>query len=148
MSKEFAYTTYIKSTPEKVWQAITTPEFTRQYSGHHYVSDWKKDSKWEMLRNKDMSVNVVGKVLESTPPKRLVLSWTEADKPSDTSQVAFDIEMSGEMVRLSVTHSELSDYMAVRISYGWPIVISGLKTLLETGHSLSEEWGGCKSNAA
>ena len=145
---DFVYTTYIKATPEKVWQAITTPEFTRQYAGHQYVSDWSEGSKWEMQRNSDQSVNVVGRVIESVPPKRLVLSWTEADKLSDESQVAFEIEMSDEMVRLVVTHSKLSDYMAGRISFGWPIVLSGLKTLLETGQSLSEKWGRCSSKAA
>lgn len=144
---DFVYTTYIKSTPEKVWQAITNPEFTRQYAGHQYVSDWKKDSKWEMKRNSDQSVNVIGKVIESTPPHRLLLSWTEAAVPSDESHVLFEIDMSDEMVRLVVTHSKLSDYMAGRISHGWPIVLSGLKTLLETGHALSEKWGGCKSAA-
>lgn len=149
MTNDFIYTTYIKSTPEKIWEAITTPEFTRQYTGHEYVSDWKKGSTWEMRRNKDNSVNVTGKVIESAAPKRLVLGWAESDKPSDQSQVAFEIEPVDQMVRLTVTHSQLSDYMGGRVSHGWPIVLSGLKTLLETDKPLSAEWAGCgKANAA
>lgn len=148
MSKEFNYVTYIKSTPEKVWEAITSPEFTRQYWGHQLVSDWKTNSKWEMLRNADQSLNVIGKVVESAPPKRLVLSWAESDKLEDESQVRFDIEMANGMVKLSVTHADLSDYMASRVSGGWPLVLSGLKTLIETGHTLSADGGGCKAHAA
>jgi len=143
----FVYTIYIKSTPAKVWEAITNPEFTRQYAGHKYISDWKDGARWEMKSNADQSVKVTGKVIESAPPKRLVLSWAEPDKLADQSKVTFEIEPDHEMVRLVVTHSELSDYMAGRVSYGWPIVLSGLKTLLETGDALSEQWGGCKSAA-
>ncbi len=129
---DFVYTTYIKSTPEKVWQAIVTPEFTRQYWGFPLVSDWKKGSKWEMQRA-DNSVNVVGKVLENSPPKRLVLSWAEPEFPDDVSQVVFEIETVGDLVKLDVIHSKLSEYMAGRISKGWPLVLSSLKSFLEGG---------------
>ena len=95
---DFVYTTYIKSTPEKVWQAIITPEFTRQYWGFPLISDWKKGSKWEMRRVSDDGVNVIGKVIENSPNKRLVLSWAEPDKISDESQVAFEIEVVGDLV--------------------------------------------------
>jgi uncharacterized protein YndB with AHSA1/START domain len=145
---DFHYTIYIKSTPEKVWEAITNPEFTRQYAGHQYVSDWTMDSTWDMRRNSDNSVNVTGHVLEYTPPQRLVLTWAEADKPDDVSRVIFDIALSDSMVRLNITHSQLSDYMGGRIAFGWPIVLSGLKTLLETGHPLNDTWSGCKATAA
>lgn len=145
---DFCYTTYIKSTPEKVWEAITTAEFTKQYAGHQYVSEWKEGTTWEMRRNSDASLNVSGKVIECSPPKRLVLEWEEATKPGDVSQVTFEIERANDTVRLNVTHSKLSEYMAGRISFGWPIVLSGLKTLLETGKGLSPEWGGCRSTAA
>jgi uncharacterized protein YndB with AHSA1/START domain len=137
MAKEFTYTIYIQSTPEKIWEAITTPEFTKLYWGHQIVSDWAIDSKWEMLRNSDLSLNVIGKVVESNPPHRLVLTWAEADKLADQSHVVFEIEAMAEKVRLNVTHTELSDYMAARITHGWPIVLSGLKTLLETNPTLS-----------
>ena len=130
---DFVYTTYIKSTPEKVWQAIITPEFTRQYWGFPLISDWKKGSKWEMRRVSDDGVNVIGKVIENSPNKRLVLSWAEPDKISDESQVAFEIEVVGDLVRLDVIHSKLSDYMAGRISKGWPLVLSSMKSFLESG---------------
>lgn len=145
---DFVYTTYIQSTQEKVWQAITTPEFTRQYWGQELVSDWKVGAEWRMLRNSDQSVNVIGKVLESTPPNRLVLSWAEAEQLSDESQVVFEIETIEDSVRLIVTHSKLSAYMAGRISQGWPYVLSSLKSILETGKALSGKTGPCKSNAA
>lgn len=145
---DFIYTTYINSTPERVWQAITTPEFTRQYWGHEIVSDWNVGAEWRMLRNSDHSLNVIGKVLESTPPKRLVLSWAEAQRLEDESQVVFEIESLADIVRLSVTHSKLSTYMASRISQGWPHVLSSLKSLLETGKAFSGKTGPCQANAA
>ncbi len=147
-SPDFIYTTYINSTPEKVWQAITSPEFTRQYWGQQLVSDWKIGAEWRMLRNSDQSVNVIGKVLESTPPNRLVLSWAEAERLSDESQVVFEIETIENFVRLSVTHSKLSAYMAGHISQGWPRVLSNLKSMLETGKALSAKTGPCNWKAA
>jgi uncharacterized protein YndB with AHSA1/START domain len=129
----FVYTTYIRTTPEKLWEAITNPEFTRQYWGYPLVSDWKKGSKWEMLRASDNGVNVVGKVIENSPLKRLVLSWAEPERSEDVSQIAFEIEVAGELVRLDVIHSNLSEYMAGRISKGWPLVLSSLKSFLESG---------------
>lgn len=147
-STEFVYTTYIKSTPEKVWQAITTPEFTRQYWDQQLVSDWKTGSEWKMLRNNDQSVNVVGKVIESKPPNRLTLSWAEIDKPSDESHVIFEIETVEDFVRLNVIHSKLSPYMGGRVSQGWPRVLASLKSILETGESLTGNMSPCGSNAA
>ena len=147
---DFVYVTYIKATPQKVWNAITTPEFTRQYWGMAIVSDWKPGSKWDMV-NLDAagSVNMTGEVLESVSPSRLAISWVKpenrADK-SETSRVTFEIEMQGEMVRLNVIHDQLkpgSD-MARGISNGWPRVLSGLKTFLETGHALAD-WATCKA---
>ena len=133
---DFVYTTYIKSTPEKVWAALTTPEFTRQYWGNELRSDWKKGSKWKSIRNDDGGVNILGEVLESNPPKRLVISWAEAsgDK-DDISNVAFDIEAVGDTVRLNVTHNGFKpgSTMPGRISKGWPLVLSNMKSFLETG---------------
>jgi uncharacterized protein YndB with AHSA1/START domain len=130
-NKEYVYVTYIKTTPEKVWTAITTPEFTRQYWSHGIAMEARKGSKWT-LTPKD-TVMVGGEVLESVPPKRLVMTWAEATPPSATSQVAFDLEALGDVTRLTVTHSKLDDYMAGRISTGWPLVLSNMKSLLETG---------------
>jgi uncharacterized protein YndB with AHSA1/START domain len=136
---EFVYVTYISSTPQKVWDAITTPEFTRQYWARNIVSDWKPGSKWDM-ENIDGSntISVTGEILESRPPSRLVLSWVSPENlgnKGETSRVTFEIEMFGEVVRLNVVHDQLwaGSEMAKGISGGWPMVLSGLKSFLETG---------------
>jgi uncharacterized protein YndB with AHSA1/START domain len=134
---EFVYTTYISSTPQKVWDAITVPEFARQYWGHANVSDWKHGSKWDMVKS-DGTVQMTGEVLESRPPSRLVISWVSPENlgnKSEYSRVTFQIDMMGEVVRLHVVHDQLkpgSD-MFNGISKGWPLVLSGLKSFLETG---------------
>ncbi|HJT43876.1 MAG TPA: SRPBCC family protein [Rhizomicrobium sp.] len=138
---EFLYTTYIKSTPQKVWDAITTPEFARQYWGNANVSDWKPGSKWEHVTSEG-AVRVTGEILESVAPKRLVLSWVDPGKAADKSEysrVAFEIEMAGDVVRLDVLHNQLKpgSEMARGISNGWPRVLSGLKSFLETGMGLN-----------
>jgi uncharacterized protein YndB with AHSA1/START domain len=128
---EYVYVTYIKAAPEKVWTAITTPEFTRQYWNPGIVLEGKKGSKWTHAPNG--TANLGGEVLESVPPKRLVFSWAETAPPSAVSQVAFDIEAAGDVTRLTVTHSNLDAVMAGKISKGWPLVLSNMKSLLETG---------------
>jgi uncharacterized protein YndB with AHSA1/START domain len=141
---DFVYVTYIKTTPQKVWDAITTPEFTRQYWGMGMVSDWKPGSKWDMVKiDGSDTVNMTGEVLESISPSRLVISWVKpenrADK-SETSRVTFEIETQGDTVRLNVIHDQLQpgSEMARGISAGWPRVLSNLKTLLETGRVLAD----------
>jgi len=134
--------TYIRSTPEKVFEAITQPEITRHYWGHENVSDWKQGSTWEHVRaNEQRTVQLVGKVVEVTPPTRLVITWAspaEAADPAGYSRVSFDIVAYDGMVRLTVTHDELEagSGMAKGIQQGWPIVLSSLKSLLETGQGI------------
>jgi uncharacterized protein YndB with AHSA1/START domain len=142
-NQEFVYTTFIKATPEKVWAAITTPEFTRQYWGHDNISDWKKGSEWKHVDQKNGNVRIVGKVLESNPPKRLVLSWAIPDDKTDVSQVTFEIEAIEDMVRLNVAHSGFKpgSSTASKVAIGWPRVLSSLKSLLETGKPL-DTWAG------
>ncbi len=138
---QFVYATYIKSTPEKVWVAITNAEFTRQYwGGHDNVSDWKPGSKWEHLaRGEKDPVYVTGQVLESDPPRRLVLTWADPDQLADVSRVSFEIEPLEEIVRLTVIHGDFQpdSTMAPKIESGWPRVLSSLKSFLETGKGIN-----------
>ena len=136
------YVTYIRSTPEKVWNALTNPEVTRQYWGHINVSDWTPGSTWGHRRISDPDItDIAGKVLEATAPSRLALSWANPNSlqdPDKVSRVTFQIEDVGDTVRLTVTHDELepgSD-MLRGITRGWPAVLSSLKSLLETGVAL------------
>jgi uncharacterized protein YndB with AHSA1/START domain len=138
----FVYVTYIRSTPEKVFEAITKPEIARRYWGHENVSDWKPGSDWQHVRaNEQRTVELVGKVVEAAPPARLVITWANASQaadPSRYSRVSFDIAAYEEMVRLTVTHDELEagSGMAKGVQQGWPIVLSSLKSLLETGQGI------------
>jgi uncharacterized protein YndB with AHSA1/START domain len=138
----FVYVTYIRSTPQKVFDAITQPEIARRYWGHENVSDWQPGSDWQHVRaNEQRTVELVGKVVEVSPPTRLVITWanaSQAGEPSAYSRVSFDIVPYEEMVRLTVTHDELEagSGMAKGIQQGWPVVLSSLKSLLETGQAI------------
>lgn len=135
------YTSYIKTTPEKLWEAITSPEFTRQYwGGNTNMSDWTKGSKWrhEGMADNKAVVHVGGEVLESVPPKRLVLSWVDPQDESDTSRVTFEIEPMNGVVQLVVTHGQFTGQtdMPHKVSKGWPLVLSSMKSFLETGRPI------------
>ena len=138
----FVYVTYIRSTPEKVFEAITTPEIARRYWGHENVSDWKPGSAWQHVRaDAQRAVQLVGKVVEISPPTRLVITWanaSQAEDPAASSRVRFDVTPYQDMVRLTVTHDELQpgSGMDKGIRQGWPIVLSSLKSLLETGQGI------------
>jgi uncharacterized protein YndB with AHSA1/START domain len=144
MSQEktnFVYVTYIRAAPEKVFEAIMKPEITRQYWGHENQSDWKTGSEWQHVRASDKKVNIIGKVVEVVPPTRLVISWAspaDAANPESYSRVTFAIEPHEGMVKLTVTHDELiaGSGMDKGIRQGWPIVLSSLKSLLETGEGI------------
>ena len=141
MTKEndFIYTTYIQTTPEKLWQAITTPEFTKQYWDNYNVSEWKKGAEWKHLHWENGSTLVIGKVLECDPPKRLVLTWASPDDLKDVSEVSFNISTVGGMVRLDVVHGKFNEgsEMGKNVKEGWPRVLSSLKTFLESGTPLN-----------
>ena len=118
MSKEktrFVYVTYIRSTAEKVFEAIVKPEIARRYWGHENVSDWKPGSSWEHVRaNEERTVQLVGKVVEIAPPTRLVITWaspSQANDPNSVSRVAFDIDC--RRVNPSAARSSLSACVAV-----------------------------------
>ncbi len=150
---EFVYTTYIKTTPDKVWEAITNPEFARQYwGGLQNVSDWKKGSKWRHVNAEDGSSWLIGEVVESIRPKRLVLTWADPDDTADESRVTFEIKPVEDMVCLTVIHGDfkLASKMAPKVCEGWPRVLSSMKSFLETGKGLNV-WAGmeetCRESA-
>ena len=138
---KLVYETYIRTTPKKLWDALIKPEFTRQYwAGMANVSDWEKGSPWQHVTEGDTpEVYITGKVLESDPPKRLVLSWADPDELSDKSRVTFEIEPVKDTVLLTVTHDSFKagSTMPKKVSGGWPRVLSSLKSFLETGKGLN-----------
>ena len=136
----YVYVTYIESSPERVWEALTDPDMTARYWGHSNVSDWRPGSSWEHRRTDGSGIaDVAGTVLESAPPRRLTMTFDApgAAPPQGPTRVTFDIEPYHEIVRLTVTHENLADEGALEaISAGWPAVFANLKSLLETGHVL------------
>ncbi|WP_330461764.1 metalloregulator ArsR/SmtB family transcription factor [Streptomyces sp. NBC_00820] len=140
---DFVYVTYIASTPEKVWEALTEADLTAAYWGHHNVSDWKAGSRWEHVRADGSGVaDVVGRVVESDRPTRLVVTWAapdEEEREERHSRVTFDLQPHEGIVRLTVTHEDLNDEgERAGIASGWPAVLSNLKSLLETGSTLPQ----------
>lgn len=145
MNKEktsFIYVTYIAAPAEKVFEAIVKPEIARRYWGHENVSDWQAGSEWQHVRaSEERTVELVGKVVGIDPPRRLVITWgaaLQAAQPASHSRVSFDIEPYADMVKLTVTHEELEagSGMDNGIRKGWPVVLSSLKSFLETGRGL------------
>lgn len=142
MSKpDFVYVTYIVTTPEKLWNALLDPELTKRYwANHRNRSEWKKGSAWRHeIYDDPGTVHVEGRVIETDPPRRLVISWArpgEIDTEGRVSRVTFDVEPVAHSVRLTVTHDELDPDMLRGISGGWPAVLSSLKTMLETGSAI------------
>jgi uncharacterized protein YndB with AHSA1/START domain len=146
---QFVYVIYIAATPETVWRGLLDSEMTKRYWDRENVSDWKPGSTWEHRKlDAAHTAQLAGKVIEFSPPKRLVMTWANADQLlniAEHSQVAIDLEPTDNMVRLTVTHSKLkpgSD-MERGISAGWPRVLCSLKSLLETGTPLNT-WAGKK----
>ena len=143
---QFVYVTYISTTPEKLWNALIDAKMTQKYWQHENISDWKPGSKWEhRSSSKERTLKLVGKVMESTPPRRLVLTWAfPADEAREEkhTRVTFDIEPLGDVVRLTVTHDRLEpdSEMFQGITEGWPKVLSSLKSLMEVGKPLPKLW--------
>jgi uncharacterized protein YndB with AHSA1/START domain len=139
----FVYVTFIATTPEKVFDAITSADLSSRYWGHANVSDWAVGSRWEHVRNDGATVELVGKVIEHAPPSKLVISWVNRSQEAETeaySRVTFDIvQYDGTLTKLTVTHDDLvkASGMEQGVSKGWPIVLSSLKSFLETGTGLN-----------
>ena len=139
----FVYVTFIRTTPEKLWEALTTPEFHRQYwFGMHLESDFKPGSPWRMVFEDGRTADA-GEVLESDPPRRLALSWRNEFRPELTaegfSRASFDIEPAEGSVKLTVIHEidRTGSKLIEAVSGGWPRILSSLKSLLETGQPMT-----------
>jgi uncharacterized protein YndB with AHSA1/START domain len=141
MSKpEFVYTTYIETTPEKLWEALTSSAFTERYWwGTKVASDWKVGSPVALeWRGK---VTDTGVIVEADPPRRLSYTWSntsEEFRHERPSRVTFAIERHGKLVKLTLTHEDFDQgsRMLPSISKGWPAIMSSLKSLLESGQAL------------
>lgn len=140
---KFVYITYIKSTPEKLWEALTTPEFTQKYwGGVRQESEWKVGLPWRLVMPSG-EVWDTGEVLEFDPPTHYAVSWRhehfEHMRAVGYTRASFDIEPTGdEVVKLTVTHEtpEGGEAFLEAVSHGWPQILASLKTLLETGQPL------------
>ena len=138
---EKVFEIYIKTTPERLWEAITDSELRRVYNfGVSVNSDWTPGSRFEHSHPAG-GVLGEGENLEVDPPRRLVQSmvalWSNDVKREGTSRVTWEIEPVGDSCRLTVTHDELREGANNELYGGWPMILSGLKTLLETGESLT-----------
>jgi uncharacterized protein YndB with AHSA1/START domain len=124
-----------------VWRALTDADLTARFWGHANVSDWQPGSSWEHRRVDGSGlVDVVGKVVATEPPNRLVITFEDApDEAREASVVTFLVEPHQDIVRLTVTHENLpNEEMLNGISAGWPAVLANLKSLLETGDVLPQ----------
>jgi len=142
----FVYVTYIRTTPQRLWSALTTDsEFMKRYwFGVHCQSEWTAGSPWKMVSGEG-NVLDAGEILESEPPRRLVIRWQHQKTPElkaeGDSRCTMELEPSGPAVRLTVTHTierEPSKLISA-VSGGWPKILSNLKSLLETGATAMDE---------
>ena len=142
MTSRFLYVTYIRTTPEALWDALTKPEFTRLYwGGTHQESDWTPGASWRIMLA-DGRIADSGEVLEIDRPRKLVVSWrnefVEGLSAEGFSRATFDIESGDGKTKLTVTHEiDVPDSKLIQaVSGGWPAILSSLKSLLETGEAL------------
>jgi len=141
----FVYVTFIRTTPEKLWSALTDAAFIRQYwFGMRCESQWKAGSSWKLV-SPDGQIFDAGEIVEAVPQRRLVIRWQHLNKPEikaeGPSLCTMELEPVGTAVKLSITHSIERDpsQFIVAVSGGWPKVISNLKSLLETGSIALQE---------
>src|SRR5918996_1674788 len=154
---EKVFEIYIKTTPERLWEAITDSEMRQKYTfGVGVSSDWTPGSRYEAVHPQAGVPISEGENLEVDPPRRLVQSfnalWSDDVKAEGTSRVTWEIEPVGDSCRLTVTHDQLREDANDELYGGWPQILSGLKTLLETGESLttpgSLRYSGASESAA
>jgi len=138
---EKVFEIYIKTTPERLWEAITDPKMRAKYSfGVESHSDWTPNSTYTAAVPGVIDI-AAGENLEVDPPRRLVQSfnalWSDEVKAAGTSRVTWEIEQIQDSCQLTVTHDELPEGANPELYGGWPMILSGLKTLLETGEELT-----------
>ena len=139
----FVYATYIRTTPEKLWSALTTDtEFVRQYwFGMHCESQWTAGSAWKMVTGSGQ-ITDAGEIIEADPPRRLVIRWQHQHKPElkaeGNSLCTMELEPSGSAVKLTITHTieREPSKLIEAVSGGWPRIVSNLKSLVETGSTV------------
>jgi len=143
IKKEFAYETYIHASKDKVWEALTNPEFTAQYFYSTRVeSSWESGAVVRYRYAGDDHVAVEGQVIESDPPNKLAITWQalydESVAAEAPSRVTFSLDENNGQTRLRIVHDQFPEDSAIfeSISEGWPWIIAGLKSLLETGKAL------------
>ena len=141
MSKpSYVYVTYIETSIDRLWQALTDGDFTERYwFGYRVASDWTPGSAYRFTRADTTAKE--GKVLAADPPRRLAYTWDRCSSGPEverSSRVTFDLEPRGKVIKLTVTHDELDERGETLrdISVGWPMVLASLKSLLETGRDL------------
>lgn len=141
----FVYVTYIRTTPEKLWAALTDVEFMKQYwFGMHCESEWTPGSAWKMV-SPDRGITDSGEIVEADPPRRLVIRWQhqmlQELKAEGASLCTIEMEPSGGAVKLSITHSIERDpsKLIAAVSGGWPQILSNLKSFMETGAIVLKE---------
>ena len=138
----FVYVIYIRTTPEKLWSALTDGEFMKQYwFGMRGESEWTAGSTWKLIAG-DGRIFDAGEIIEAERPRRLVIRWQHQNKPElkaeGDSRCTIELEPSGTSVKLSITHTIERDpsKLIAAVSGGWPKVLSNLKSLLETGSAV------------
>jgi uncharacterized protein YndB with AHSA1/START domain len=139
---EKVFEIYIRTTPERLWEAITDSETRSKYQfGNRISSDWSPGSRFELTNPNAEGLLGEGENLEVEPPRRLVQSmvalWGEDVKSEGTSRITWEIEPVGDSCRLTVTHDQLREGANDQLYGGWPMILSGLKTWLETGQTLT-----------
>jgi uncharacterized protein YndB with AHSA1/START domain len=143
---QFEYVIYISATPRAVWNALIDANSTAKYWQHINISDWRPGSRWEHRRSgKKPTLDLIGKVLEFSPPRRLVLSWafpSDESRKDKHSRVTIEIEPFRRITRLTLKHDmlESGSNMQKGIAEGWPKVLASLKSLMETKHPLPKLW--------
>lgn len=141
----FVYVTYIRTTPEALWKALTTTEFMKSYwFGAEIESEWRAGSAWTM-RHTDGSVSDAGEILEIAPPRRLVLKWRHERRPElvaeGEARCTIEVEPYKGAVKLTVTHESgaPASQLIEAVSGGWPRILANLKSLMETGEVILTE---------